>query len=208
MKSASIIPRGASGETGSPSVKKLTGKAGIRALFLSRIGQIVTTKDVFVASGEQGQYGRRLRELRDEEGWDIQSHNDASDLKPNEYRLMSFPPIAAPVRISRSIGARLRAQVLERNGFTCQMCGVSPGEIDEQTGRPARLHVGHIVDKSHGGTDTLDNLRALCSTCNQGAKNLGQEPPSRVWLLSQVRRANVKDQRAVLEWLHKKFNLE
>ena len=69
----------------------------------------------------------------------------------------------------------------------------------------ARLHIGHIKDRSHGGKDELSNLRALCSDCNQGAKNLVQEPPSRTWLLGQLRRATQDDQRAALDWLKRKF---
>jgi 5-methylcytosine-specific restriction endonuclease McrA len=50
------------------------------------------------------------------------------------------------------------------------MCGLTPDDIDPATGRKVRLHIGDIVDKSHGGKDELSNLRSLCSTCNQGAK--------------------------------------
>jgi 5-methylcytosine-specific restriction endonuclease McrA len=85
------------------------------------------------------------------------------------------------------------------------MCGLTPGEIDPSTGRKVRLHIGHIVDKSLGGKDELSNFRTLCSTCNQGAKNITAEKPSAIWLLSQVRRAGQEEQRAVLEWLNKKF---
>ncbi len=184
---------------------KLKGKSGIKAFLLENLGKVVTTKQIYEASGEQGQYGRRLRELRDEEGWPIESHNDAADLKPGEYRLTGWPPLAPPIKFERSVSARLRAQVLERNGYTCRMCGIAAGDPDDRSGRPARLHVGHIVDKSHGGADSLDNLRALCSTCNQGARNLTQEPPSWTWLLSQLRRAKEGDQRAAFEWLKAKF---
>ena len=45
----------------------LKGKAGIRAFLLRHIGEIVTTEQVRDASGNQVQYSRRLRELRDEE---------------------------------------------------------------------------------------------------------------------------------------------
>lgn len=69
-----------------------------------------------------------------------------------------------------------------------------------------RLHIGHILDKSHGGSDDPSNLRALCSTCNQGAKNLVQQPPTYSWLLSQVKRATGADQRKILEWLQRKFS--
>ena len=86
------------------------------------------------------------------------------------------------------------------------MCGAGAGDPDiHNPGRKVRLHIGHIIDRIHGGKDEPDNLRALCSTCNEGAKNLVQEPPSWSWLLSQLRRAKVNDQRAALKWLKEKF---
>ena len=116
------------------------------------------------------------------------------------------PPAHDAYRFTRPISARVRAQVLERNGYTCQMCGAGPGDTDElNPARKVRLHIGHIRDKSHGGLDELSNLRALCSTCNQGAKNVVQEPPSHAWLLSQLRRTSVADQKAALDWLLRKF---
>ena len=85
------------------------------------------------------------------------------------------------------------------------MCGLAPGEIDPATGRKVRLRIGHIKDKNLGGKDELSNLRALCSTCNQGAKNITTEKPSAISLLSQVRRAGLDEQRSVYGWLRKKF---
>lgn len=182
----------------------MKGKAGIRAFFLARVGQVVSTEEVRDASGNQVQYSRRLRELRDEEGWPIESHRDAVDLSPGQYRLVELPPGEPPVRLQRNISARLRAQVLDRNGFTCAMCGVAAGETGAN-GRKAVLHAGHIKPKSEGGPDELSNLRTLCSVCNQGAKNIVTMPADRKWLLSQVRRANDGDQREVLKWLLRKF---
>lgn len=109
------------------------------------------------------------------------------------------------IKFERGISAKLRAEALDRNGFTCQMCGLTPGDIDPATGRKVRLHLGHIKDKSLGGRIELSNLRALCSSCNQGAKNVTGEKPTSIWLLSQVRRAGQDEQRAVLGWLFKKF---
>lgn len=183
---------------------KLTGKAGIRAFLLENIGKIVTTEQVREASGNQVQYSRRMRELRDEEGWKISSKRDRVDLKPNEYVLEERPPEKTHYKFQRNMSSRLRAQVLERNGYTCQMCGIGAGD-DLGNGRKATLQVGHIQDKSAGGPDELTNLRTLCSVCNQGAKNIAQEPPSWTFVLSQIRRASISDQRAALDWLKKKF---
>ena len=86
------------------------------------------------------------------------------------------------------------------------MCGAGAGDTDpDNPKRQVRLHLGHIVDYDHGGKNEKSNLRALCSACNQGAKNITQEPPSWTWLLSQIRRASVSDQMKALEWLERKF---
>lgn len=177
----------------------------IRQFLLENIGRVVTSDELRSAAAGASEWARRLRELRDEEGWPIRSHNDNAGLKPGEYVLEAPPPAKKDVAFARSISSKLRAEVLDRNGFTCQMCGITPTDIDPQTGRRARMHIGHIVDKSLGGRDELSNLRTLCSTCNQGAKNVTSERPTALWLLAQVRRAGQDEQRAVYEWLGKKF---
>jgi hypothetical protein len=188
-------------------LKKPGSKERIRSFFRANVGRVVTSTEIRDAIGpEVSEWARRLRELRDEEGWPIRSHNDAAELKPGEYLLEEAPPdTRRDVAFARTISAKLRAEVLDRNGFTCQMCGLTPGDVDPYTGRKVRLHIGHIVDKSLGGEDALSNLRTLCSTCNQGAKNITGEKPTGIWLLSQVRRAAQNEQRALFEWLRKKF---
>ncbi len=184
---------------------KVGSKEKIRRFLLANIGRVIESHELQEAADGAVQYSRRLRELRDEEGWPILSHHDSSELKPGQYLLSGEPPRKERPRFARTISAKLRAEVLDRNGFTCQMCGLTPGEIDPATNRPVRLHVGHIKDKSLGGKDELSNLRTLCSTCNQGAKNITAEKPSTIWLLSQVRRAGQDEQKAVYEWLKRKF---
>ena len=182
-------------------------KERLRQFLILHVGEVVTAHQLQDAAGpEVTEWARRLREIRNDDGWAIRSHHDDSTLRPGEYRLETLPEEPAPYIFARPVSASLRAQVLERNGYTCQMCGVGAGDPDEQNpGRKVRLHVGHIIARIHGGQDTLSNLRATCSTCNQGAKNITQEPPSGVWLLSQVRRASEDDQRRVREWLNRKF---
>ncbi|MGC1782700.1 MAG: HNH endonuclease [Acidobacteriaceae bacterium] len=157
------------------------------------------------AGSDVSEWARRVRELREDEGWQILTHNDSAGLKPGQYLLKEAPQKKSNVSFSRNISAKLRAEVLDRNGFTCQMCGLTPGEIDSETGRKVRLHIGHIVDRNIGGKEDLSNLRTLCSTCNQGAKNITSEKPTALWLLSQVRRTGQDEQRAVLKWLREKF---
>lgn len=187
-------------------MRKQGSKERIRQFLLAHVGQVVTSIQLRDAAGPGvSEWARRVRELREDEGWLIRTHNDSAKLKPGEYLLEAAPPPKGATAFSRSISAKLRAEVLDRNGFTCQMCGLTPGDIDPTTGRKVRLHVGHIKDKSLGGKDELSNLRALCSTCNQGAKNVTAIKPDAVWLLSQIRRAGQDDQRAVFDWLRKKF---
>lgn len=184
------------------AARKGSSKSRILAFFLNNPGVILRSQDIRDASGGAVEWARRLRELRSE-GWRILTNNDRADLKPGEYVLEDVTP-PKDYRFEHPISRRLRAQVFDRNGFTCQMCGIGAGDPTDD-GRPARLHVGHIKDRSHGGKDELSNLRALCSDCNQGAKNLVQEPPGWTWLLGQLRRATQDDQRAALDWLKRKF---
>ena len=182
-----------------------SSKEKIKQFLRKRVGQVVTAHQLQQAA-KATEWARRVRELRNKEGWKILTHNDDNRLKPGEYLLATPPPSPGSYSFTRSLSARVRAQVLERNGYTCQMCGAGAGEPDSQNpNRKVKLHIGHITDKSHGGTDDPANLRALCSTCNQGAKNLVQEPPRWTWLLSQLRRANLSDQKKALKWLNRKF---
>lgn len=184
-----------------------SAKLRIQRFLLERVGAVVTAEELREVAGIS-EWARRVRELRDEDGWRIASHNDSTDLKPGEYRLEEVPSLAANPRRQRSISQRTRAEVLDRDGFTCQMCGLGAGERDPVTGRPVRLHIAHVVDKSLGGSDEPSNLRTFCSTCNQGAKNFTSEKPSVTWLLSQIRRASLDDQRRVLSFLIRKFGLQ
>jgi 5-methylcytosine-specific restriction endonuclease McrA len=86
------------------------------------------------------------------------------------------------------------------------MCGAAAGEPHPyDPSRKTRLHIGHIIDKSQGGSDEPGNLRAICSVCNEGASNVTLERPSSHKLLAQLRRATGTDQLEVMKWLIRKF---
>jgi len=62
------------------------------------------------------------------------------------------------------IKSKQRVQVLARDGYTCQMCGISRND-------GAILEIDHIHPVSKGGTNELSNLQVLCRDCNAGKSN-------------------------------------
>ncbi len=182
--------------------KGFGSKSKLRQFFLDNLGKVLDAETLREVAGTS-EWARRVRELRNEHGMNIVTHNDRSDLKPGQYILVDLKPLPA---FERGISKEVRAYVLDRNGFTCTMCGASAGEPHPyDIGRKTRLHIGHIIDKSMGGTDDAGNLRALCSVCNEGASNLTLNRPESIKLLAQVRRAPNKDQLDLLKWLVGKF---
>ncbi len=183
-------------------LRKPGAKAKLREFFLKNVGQVLESETLRKVAGTS-EWARRVRELRNEEGMNIVTHNDRSELKPGQYLLVDTKPLPA---FERTISKETRAFVLDRNGFTCQMCGAVAGEPHpfDKT-RRTRLHIGHIIDKSLGGTDDPSNLRAICSVCNEGASNITLERPLADKLLVQIRRAPSVEQLKVLKWLLQKF---
>jgi ATP adenylyltransferase len=56
------------------------------------------------------------------------------------------------------IPGTLRYETLKRAGFRCELCGIPAGE--------RALDVDHIVPRKAGGSDSTENLQALCWLCN------------------------------------------
>ncbi len=181
----------------------MAARKKLRDYFLSNLGKVLTSDELRSVAGGITEWARRVRELRNEEGYRILTHNDRAHLKPGQYLLESATPEPA---FERSISKELRSVVLDRNGFTCQMCGAGAGEPHPaDPARKTRLHIGHIVDKSMGGTDDTSNLRATCSICNEGASNITPDRPSLIKLKAQIRKATIADQRVLRDWLDEKF---
>ncbi|HCC34010.1 MAG TPA: HIT family hydrolase [Clostridiales bacterium] len=57
----------------------------------------------------------------------------------------------------------LRYQALAASGGRCTLCGV--------TRKEATLHVDHIIPRSRGGKNTVENLQVLCWECNCSKAN-------------------------------------
>ena len=61
----------------------------------------------------------------------------------------------------KTIKPSLRFEILKRDDYRCQMCGVTAKD-------GATLEIDHIHPVSKGGTNEPDNLQVLCRDCNAG----------------------------------------
>jgi 5-methylcytosine-specific restriction endonuclease McrA len=182
--------------------KGKSSQSRVLAFLLQNIGRVVTADEIREAA-RASEWARRLRQLRNEEGWQILSHRDRSDLKPGEYLLLTTERLEAS---KRGMTKGIAAAVFARDGMTCQMCGNAAGDPDPfNPKRKVRLTVGHILEKEKGGSDELSNLRAECTNCNEGLQNVTPPRPSQLQLLTYIRKATREDQLAALNWLEAKF---
>ncbi|OIP00735.1 MAG: hypothetical protein AUJ97_07710 [Bacteroidetes bacterium CG2_30_32_10] len=58
----------------------------------------------------------------------------------------------------------IRWQVFKRDNWRCVACGQSADDN-------VILHIDHIIPRSKGGKDEINNYQTLCETCNIGKSN-------------------------------------
>ncbi|MBN8683210.1 MAG: HNH endonuclease [Chitinophagales bacterium] len=181
----------------------MSAREKLRRFFEENVGKKLTTNQLSEVA-QIRDYQRRIRELRTEYGMKIKSHVDRADLKPGEYILESLDLDPA---ISRNISNQLRTQILERNGFTCQLCGASAHDWDDiNPSKKVRLLIDHIVPVSQGGENTPENLRVLCGNCNHGRSNIQTLGETALNVLARLRKSSREVRREVYEALKKEFN--
>jgi hypothetical protein len=187
-------------------MSKQQSKEHVRGLLRANIGRVITSTQLRDAAGPNvREWAQHIRELREREQWPVLTNRDDPNLKRGEYFVSEAPPAIA-VRFERGISADLGMRFLGLFGFTCQMCGAGPEDVDPSTGHPARLRLGRIKGSIPGTKEGLSNLRVSCRMCNQGAKQIENvDRPTAIYLLSQVRRGGLDEQLAVFRWLRKKF---
>ena len=128
------------------------------------VGQVLTSEELAYV-GKARQYGRRVRELRTEDGYAIATRfTGRPDLRMGEYVLESNERIAQPH--DRRIPYDVQKKVYAKADNKCELCGWSRALWTREDPRILELH--HIKEHVKGGKNTPDNLAALCSRCHDG----------------------------------------
>lgn len=89
--------------------------------------------------------------------------------------------MALEVASRRRISPKMKQAILERDNYTCQICGISRGFLDRfipGLGDYLLLEIDHIDSVANGGTGKdEDNLQVLCWRCNRkkGGNKTNQE---------------------------------
>lgn len=144
--------------------KEKQGGSGGRVLhyLLENVGQIITSEELaYVAKASE--FGRRVRELRTEQGYAISTKfTGRPDLKMGEYVLENDKRIAEPH--DRKIPYDVQKVVYERADNTCQLCSWNREKWTKHDPRILELH--HLTSHAAGGQNTPENLAVLCSKCH------------------------------------------
>jgi hypothetical protein len=97
----------------------------------------------------------------------------------------------------------IKQKILRRDRLTCQACGAIGGDqSDLFPFAEVSLTVGYRSEPSRASRTRLSDLRAECSDCNEGLRQLPFPKVNRLELLDQIQRATTDDQRAILNLLH------
>jgi len=137
-------------------------KGRLLRYLLENVGQVVTTEELaYVARARE--FGRRIRELRTEEGYPVATQfTGRPDLKMGEYVLESKDRIAESH--DRRIPFEIQKLVYERDNNTCRLCGWQRERWTRRDPRILELH--HIQEHAAGGTNVAQNLVVMCSKCH------------------------------------------
>jgi hypothetical protein len=145
-----------------------SGMDRVAAFLEASVGTVVDREQIdYVAKIAEG--SRRVRELRDEHGWPINSHIDEPELEPGQYRLTSVDPADRRDPLQRLYPEGVRQEVFERDDYTCQVCGRDRAKAQAAGDTRFYLEVHHrvaVADELEAlpkaQRNDLENLVTLC----------------------------------------------
>ena len=115
---------------------------------LSKRGVVSKVDDGYELNGFASLDRAQIRELQALCDQKLKEYLDKRGEKIWQHRKLS----------SGYVPGTLRYEVFKRAKFRCELCGIS---ADERA-----LEADHIHPRKHGGTDVIENLQALCYSCN------------------------------------------
>jgi 5-methylcytosine-specific restriction endonuclease McrA len=92
-------------------------------------------------------------------------------LRPEDIQT-HIVPLFSRHKKRTGIKKSVRFAVLRRDGFRCVYCGADASE--------KKLHIDHVMPKSLGGSDDIENLVASCDECNLGKSNRHHDIAERI----------------------------
>jgi 5-methylcytosine-specific restriction endonuclease McrA len=176
--------------------------------FIASVGtnNMFTKMDLLEAVSGVAQADRRMRDLR-EMGWIIENYKTNPQLRPEQYLVRKIGTRIdlgerRPSTVRKSITGPKRLRVLERDGHTCQICGITAAMnyVDEPD-RQAVMTVGHIVSLTHGGTDDEDNLRTECTRCATASPGNDKNLPTHQLISLTQDTGNLEEKERLFSWM-------
>jgi hypothetical protein len=140
--------------------RKTSPKEKIIDYFRKNVGKEISGEELSYLAKGAGDWPRRVRELRTEEGWPIATRNSGRmELAMGVYVLEED---RQAYEHDRTIPDNVRVAVLQRDGFKCTKCGWSRSMLSPDDPRKM-LELHHVVHHKHRGENTLENLTTLCN---------------------------------------------
>jgi hypothetical protein len=130
--------------------------------FKQNVGKPVTGEELRYVANDKTEWARRVRELRTEYGWPIETKNTGRpDLPVGSYILESSRQ--SPEH-DRQIPDPVRGSVLRRDKYKCIQCGWTHDDWNRSDPRHLELH--HKKEHAKGGENTEENLITVCTVCH------------------------------------------
>lgn len=138
-------------------------QARVLAFLQENVARVVTTEELAYVAKDAGDFPRRVRELRTEQGFMIATRfTGRPDLGMGQYVLESLERRAEPH--DRHIDKDVQKAVYARDNNTCISCGWTRQQWTREDPRILELH--HLDEHAGGGPNTEENLVVLCSRCH------------------------------------------
>lgn len=135
-------------------------KGKLLAYFRANVGENVTMEELKYVADNKGDWQRRTRELRTQDGWPVVTRLSGDpSMPPGMYKLAEDKQSEPH---DRYISESVRREVMKRDGGRCQWRGCGwPEGFPESDHRFLEVH--HIVHHVEGGENNPDNLVTLCN---------------------------------------------